>query len=91
MADSIKRPISKATLEMAITHAVRKSGPDCETFVAVIIERAASRSKSQANWGIRGSRFGKSDRKKASAALATIVERMQRDFSLVEGCRTLPS
>jgi hypothetical protein len=38
-----------------------------------------------ADWAIKGVRFGKADRDNCSLALATIVERMQREFSLAAG------
>jgi hypothetical protein len=40
------------------------------------------------NWEIRGVRSGKSNRKKAGDALAAIVARMPRDFSLSEDSRS---
>jgi hypothetical protein len=81
---STKQSISRMTLASAITEAVKKSGPECERFIGVVIEREKPTSQSQTNWSIRGVRFGKSDRKKASDALATILERLQREFSLSE-------
>ena len=77
-----KQSIPRAILKSAITQAVKLSGPDCESFVGVVIGREMPMSASQPNWEIRGVRFGKSDRKKAGDALATIIDRMQRDFNL---------
>jgi hypothetical protein len=81
---STKKSISRRTLAAAITEAVKKSGPECEHFIGVVIGREKQASQTQTNWSIRGVRFGKSDRKKASDALATILERLQREFSLSE-------
>ena len=81
---SNRQSISKMKLESAITAAVKKSGPDCEHFVGVIIERETPKSKYETNWDVRGARFGKSDRKKASEALESIVEWMRREFSLMK-------
>jgi hypothetical protein len=79
-----RQSISRTTLESAITQAIKQSGPDCGHFVGVVIRREMPTSMSQTNWEIRGVRFGRSDRKKTSNVLATIVERMQREFSLSE-------
>jgi hypothetical protein len=75
-------PISLATLETAIGGTVRRSGPGCEAFVGVIVQRTTPKSHFGANWALRGIRFGKADRDEASVAITTIVERMQREFWL---------
>jgi hypothetical protein len=74
--------VSRNRLQSAITEAVKKADPDCEAFVGVIVQRETPEASLDANWGIRGVRFGRADRDKCSLALTTIVERMQRDFSL---------
>jgi hypothetical protein len=79
-----RQPISRTDLQSAITEAVKQSGPGCEAFVDVIVEDAKPKSQYDANWAIRGVKFGRSDREKASQAIAVIVERMQREFRLSE-------
>jgi len=74
--------VSRDNLQLAITEAVKKADPDCEAFVGVIVQRELPKASLYANWAIRGVRFGRADRDKSSKALATIVERMQRDFVL---------
>jgi hypothetical protein len=74
--------VSLDDLQSAITEAVKKADPDCEAFVGVIVLRETPKAQLDANWGIRGVRFGKADREKSRKALATIVERMQREFVL---------
>ena len=74
--------VSRYNLQLAITEAVKKADPDCEAFVGVIVQRELPKASLYANWAIRGVRFGRADRDKSSKALATIVERMQRDFVL---------
>jgi hypothetical protein len=83
---SVKGPeeISRKTLQSAITEAVKKSDPGCQLFVGVIVERTTPKSRFDANWEIKGIKFGKANRDKCSQALATIVERMQREFGLFE-------
>ena len=74
--------VSREHLQSAITKAVRKADPKCEGFIGVIVPRQAPKARLDADWTIKGVRFGKADRDTSSAGLATIVERMQREFSL---------
>ena len=74
--------VSRDDLQSAITEAVKKAGPDCEAFVGVIVQRESPKERLGANWVVKGVKFGKADRDKSSKALATIVERMQREFVL---------
>ena len=81
--DNLNRnPVTRSDLQAAITDAVKKSAPGCEAFVGVIVQRETPKARLDANWAIRGVRFGKADRDKCSKALTTIVERMQREFVL---------
>jgi hypothetical protein len=77
-----RRLVTSPTLETAITEAVKKGVPGCETFVGVIVERTKPKSRFDANWALRGVKFGRADRDKANLAISTIVERMQREFGL---------
>jgi hypothetical protein len=74
--------IAPANLEAAITEAVRKEVPGCEGFVGVIVQQTTPKSRFDANWALRGVKFGKADREKANAAIASIVERLQREYRL---------
>jgi hypothetical protein len=69
-------------LELAILEAVKKAAPSCEEFVGVIVRHETPKSRLDPNWAIRGVKFGNADRKMANDALATVVERMQREFLL---------
>ena len=71
-------------LELAITEAVKKAAPECETFVGVVLQQTKPRSRRDVNWQLRGIKFGQADRKMASEALTSIIERMQREFYLTE-------
>ena len=75
--------VSRTRLESAVTEAV-KSALDCEAFVGVIIQRIEPKSRTDPNWAVRGVRFGKADRDKSGQVLATVVEQMQREFSLTD-------
>lgn len=77
-----RQSISVAELQSAITEAVRKYDPVCEVFVGVIVRRATPKSRREANWAIRGIKFGESEREKCTQAIGTIVTRMQREFNL---------
>ena len=79
-----RKPIGSQRLEAAITQAVRKHASGCENFVGVIVQRTASKSPSDANWGIKGVRFGGVSREEAAKTLSMVVARMQQEFSLSE-------
>ena len=84
LSKSDKRSVvSRKHLESAVTKVV-KSVLDCEAFVGVIIQRKEPKSSTDPNWAVRGVRFGKADRDKSGKVLATVVERMQREFSLTD-------
>jgi hypothetical protein len=77
-----REQISSSSLQDAITDAVRKADPICSAFGGVFVERFKPKSRQEANWEIKGVKFGKTDRVKANEVLATIVERMQHEFLL---------
>jgi hypothetical protein len=77
-----RSPIASETLQSAITDAVKKAEPACEAFVGVIVEPTTPKSHFDANWALKGIKFGRSDREKANEAVMSIVERMQRQFRL---------
>jgi hypothetical protein len=87
-SNSHRNPTTRKDLQLAIADAVKKSDPACEPFVGVIVQRTAPRSDLDANWAIRGIRYGAADRDKAQQALAAIVERMQHKFSLSDDRHT---
>ena len=78
------RRVSKTAeeLESTITEAV-KAAPGCEAFVGVIVQRTTPKSRLDANWELRGIKFGRVDRRIAKEVLTPIVERMQREFRLL--------
>jgi hypothetical protein len=81
--DDDRVPIAAAKLELAITSAV-KQAPGCEAFVGVIVQQTTPGSRFDADWALRGVKFGKAGRETVNEALATIIERMQRIFRLSE-------
>jgi hypothetical protein len=81
---SHRKRVSRETLELAITAAVKNSDLQCEPFVGVLIEHRAPKSGKDTNWAIKGIRFGKADRDKCSVVLAFVVRKMQGDFELLQ-------
>jgi hypothetical protein len=79
-----RQAISRADLVSAITDAVKHSDPECAAFVDVIVQPIKPKSQFAPNWAIKGIRFGRSDRLKATQAIDTIVARMQDEFRLTD-------
>jgi len=75
-------PITAAKLELEIAQATKMADPSCAEFVGVVVQRVKPKSSSDANWTLRGIKFGRSDRKAVDDILKSIVERMQREFRL---------
>ncbi|MEH2526117.1 hypothetical protein V1288_004026 [Bradyrhizobium sp. AZCC 2176] len=76
--------ITPAELELTIAEAIRKSAPGCKNFVGVIVHHKKPRQYRDPNWGIRGVKFGKADRRIVDETLARIVEQLQKEFLLVD-------
>jgi hypothetical protein len=77
-----REPIKRATLEAAITAAVKKSSPTCEPFVGILVERIPRKSSGEANWAVKGVKFGKSERDQCNSALSVIIDRLKREFEI---------
>ena len=69
-------------LQTAIKDAVKKSVSGCETFAGVIVNKTTPKSRFDANWALKGVKFGRANREKADKVLKIIVDRMQREFYL---------
>ncbi len=81
---SSREQIKCATLEVAIATAVKRSDPSCEAFIGVFVERSARSSRDEANWDVRGVKFGKVERENCNAALSIIVDRLKREFEIFD-------
>jgi hypothetical protein len=79
-----RRTITRSALEMAITSAVRNSDPECNIFVGVIVERIVSASRAEANWIVKGVKYGKADRSQCDAAMATILKPLRLEFDVLD-------
>jgi hypothetical protein len=76
--------ITPAELELTIAEAIRKTAPECDDFIGVIVDRKSPKLRLDPNWEIRGVKFGKADRKMVGEALTTIVEQLQREYRLTD-------
>jgi hypothetical protein len=74
--------IDSSVLELAIATAVKKSDQRCEDFIGVFVKRSPPKSRGDANWAVRGIKFGRAERDQCNTALAIIVERMKREFEI---------
>lgn len=77
-----RSPIASANLETAIAEAIRQRVPGCESLVGVIVQQTRPKSRFDANWVVRGVKFGRADREKVNEAITGIVETMQREYIL---------
>jgi CspA family cold shock protein len=77
-----RTPITRASLELAIVEAVRESDPACQTLRGVIVERVVPKSRGDANWAIKGVKYGKAQRDRCGAAISKCVEEVQREFEI---------
>jgi hypothetical protein len=77
-----RKMISAEALQSMITAAVKACDPDCEQFVGIYVERTALKSGLDANWDIRGIKFGRADRDKCAKALEIIVAHFQEALGL---------
>jgi hypothetical protein len=76
--------ITPAELELTIAEAIRKNAPGCGNFVGVVVHYKKPRQYRDPNWGVRGVKFGKADRRIVDETLSRIVEQLQKEFRLVD-------
>jgi hypothetical protein len=76
--------ITPAELELTIAEAVRKNAPGCGKFIGVIVHHRKPKQYRDPNWGVRGVKFGKTDRRVVDETLTRIVEQLQQEFRLVD-------
>ncbi len=77
-----RKPITRAALESTIADAVRASDPTCLPLIGIIVERVIPTSRGGANWAVKGVRFGRADRERCRAAIASFVEQGLREFEV---------
>lgn len=76
--------ITPAELELTIAETIRKTAPGCSSFVGVIVHHKKPKQHRDPNWGVRGIKFGKADRRVVNETLARIVEELQKEFRLTD-------
>ena len=75
-------PITRAALELALTEAVRKNGPECSALVGVIVERVVPRSPGDANWAIKGIKYGRAERDRCRASVSKCAKEAQSEYEI---------
>jgi CspA family cold shock protein len=74
--------ITRAALELALTEAVRKSSPECSALVEVIVERVVPRSPGDANWAVKGIKYGKAERDRCRASVSKCAKEAQSEYEI---------
>jgi CspA family cold shock protein len=74
--------ITRAALELALTEAVRKSSPECSSLVGVIVERVVPEFPGDANWAVKGIKYGKAERDRCRASVSKCVEEGQSEYEI---------
>ncbi len=77
-----RKPITRAALELAIAESVRDSSPDCRALIGVIVERVVPKSPADANWALKGVKYGKAQRERCNAAISVCVADGQHEFEV---------
>jgi hypothetical protein len=80
-----RKAITRAALESTIAAAVRESHPGCVPLVEIIVERVVPKSSGEANWALKGVKYGKADRERCNAAISSFVEAGLREFEITDG------
>ena len=76
--------ITPAELELTIAETIRKTAPECGSFVGVIVHHKKPKQYRDPNWGVRGVKFGKADRRIVEETLDRIVKQLQKEFRLTD-------
>jgi hypothetical protein len=77
-----RTPVTRAALEQSLAEAIRATHPEFEAFAGVIVERIVPSTPGDANWMLKGVRFGKADRHRSGIILSHCVEEAQREFEV---------
>jgi hypothetical protein len=77
-----RQPVPRSTLEQSLTEAVRTSHPEFEAFAGVIVERIVPAELGEANWAVKGVKYGKADRYRSGIVLLYCVEEAQLAFDV---------
>jgi hypothetical protein len=78
----VRKPMTREALEQSLTEAVRAGHPEFETFAGVVVERVTPAQPGEANWAVKGVKYGKTDRYRSGVVLSHCVEEAQLGFEL---------
>ena len=81
-ASPARKPIAREALQQSLAEAVRASHPEFESFTGVIVERVVPGRPGEANWDVKGIRYGKADRHRSGAVLSYCVEQARTEFEV---------
>lgn len=88
---STRKPVRREEIEQSLTDAVRASHPEFEDFAGVIVERVVPPKPGEANWAVKGIRFGGADRHRSGIILSYCVDEAQLKLELDDAERTAAS
>jgi hypothetical protein len=77
-----RKPMTREALEQLLTEAVRGGHPEFETFAGVIVGRVVPERPGEANWVVKGVKYGTADRYRSGIVLSHCVEEAQREVEL---------
>jgi len=90
-----RKPVTREELKRSLTEAVRACHPEFEAFAGVIVERVAPAAPGDANWAIKGIRYGRADRHRSGIILSYCVDEAQLELELATpektGANTRPN
>jgi hypothetical protein len=78
-----RKVITPDALQSLIAEAVRASNPQCRGLLEVFVEPVVPKSRGDANWAVRGVKYGRAERTQCDAAISPVVEQLQQEFVVV--------
>lgn len=76
--------VFRSVLEQNLGDAIRDRDPECGALVGIIVEPATSDAAYGANWAIKGVKYGRADRDRCSAVIASCVLDLRSKFQVSE-------
>lgn len=76
--------VFRSVLEQSLGDAIRGRDRECSGLVGVIVEPATSDAANGANWAVKGVQFGRVDRERCSAVIASCVADLRSKFQVSE-------
>jgi hypothetical protein len=79
--------ITRASLELAMAQVVRESDPQCKALIGGVLKRVVPKSHGDANWTVKGVKYGTVERDRCGAAVSNYVEEVRLEFEISDGSR----